>query len=88
MQANLKRKLPTSESKLCGQPRKVITIKNVTSNAFFTSSIIEAIVTNFSTRNQPIISKVDTIIFIIEVESKIYKPSWYNKVITNPIYNH
>lgn len=88
MQANLKQKLPTSKSKLCGQPRQVITIKNVTSNAFFTPSIIEAIVTNFSTRNQPIISKVDTIIFIIKVESKIYKPSWYNKVITNPIYSH
>lgn len=75
MQANLKRKLSTSESKPCGQPRKVITIKNVTSNAFFTPSNVKAIVTNFSTRSQPIISKVDTIIFIIEVESKIYKSS-------------
>lgn len=84
---NLKRKLPMSEPRPRGRPRKVAPTKQVTPNASHFPTDIED-VTDIHVKGQIMTSEADTAMSATEVGSKIYEQKRYDEAIANPIHSH
>lgn len=80
-----KRKTPTSEPKLCGQPRKPLPEISTLCQHWVTLPTIDALEPPHV--EQPLVALSNIVMSAIKVNSQIHKPTKYEEAVSNPIHS-